>query len=490
MLTALVLPLLSCADNRPNARPVAVDDGGLANPETYLDPLETLHRMPGSTFVEILEVRADEQDRVFFCSGVKGLNVVDASDPGDMRREFQLVSSAGSAQYPRCQHIALADNRVYYSNKGDEVQPTPFVSAWDLSTAPPSEIASWSDANTTVEGIAAQGDFLYAAAHESGLKILQLTGNTLQLVGTADGLNNAWHVAVRGNYAYVADGTSLATVDISNPAAPAVVGRVTLAGTAQSVELHATADLAYVAIGQAGFAIVDLATASDPTLLSVADTGGTALQVAVDGDFAAVADWNDVRVYDVSDPSAPVLRATERIANGDAFPRVLGVAARNNYVYAGEWTGFYSLLFHSDRLAPDLFTSEGAIEFGNVAPGDQDAVAVIIGNQGTKPLVAWQVEASGPFLLDHDQAVIQPGELEVFELLFEPTISSQEVGVLTIWSDDPDDQPMTATITGNRPGFGVGDPSPDVGAQLLEGGNWQLSEHRGQVVLLAYFATF
>ncbi len=483
------MALLGCGDKDPTPHGVG-EDGGVVEPGTYEDPLETLDRMPGSTFVEILEVRVGTGDQVLFCSGVKGLNIVDASSPNDLENTHQLVSSVGSSSYPRCQHIALADDLIYYSNKGDEIQPRAFVSAWDASQSPPVETGSWRPEGLTIEGIAAQGQFLYAAVHEGGLKVVENTGTDLVLRGSVAGLTNAWHVAVEGDYAYVADGSTLAVVDVSNPDTPAVVGRVSLPGIGQSVEFDLRTNRAYVAAGQSGVLIVDVTSKTEPVVLGAADTGGTALQVAIDGDFAFVADWNDVRVYDVSDPAAPVLRATERISSDGAFPRVLGVAARDGVVFAGEWTGFYSLRFHADRSAPDMFVSERSIEFGNVAPGQQDAIAVVVGNQGTEDLVAWQVEVSGPFTIDHDSAVIKPGELEVFELLFEPSEDSQQSGQLTIWSDDPDDQPLVSNVTGNRPGVGVGDEPPSVTVQLLDGGTWQLDEHQGEVVLLAYFATF
>ncbi len=489
---SLMLSLIAvgCGDGtKPNS--VVTDDGGIVDPGTYADPLVELGRMPGSTFVEVLEVRASSSsDQVYFCSGVQGLNVVDASSPESMIRTHQLASDLGSFSFPRCQHIALAGDFLYYSNKGDEVQPAAFVSAWDISAEPPTELQSWVPPGLSIEGIAAQGNFLYAAAHESGLIILELTSTGLEERGTVEGLGNAWHVAVAGDYAYVADGTSLVVIDVSDPAAATIVGRAQLTGTGQSVEYDPINERAYVSIGQSGVAIVDVSSPTAPVAVGVADTGGTALQVSVDGDFMAVADWNDVRVYDISDPAATVLRATERLSSSDSFPRVLGVAMRDGVVYAGEWTGFYSLAFDPDRSAPDVFTSERTFEFGNVAIDEQDAVAVIVGNQGTEPLVAWNVEISGPFTLDHTSAVIAPGELEVFEVLFQPTMLIQEFGILKIWSDDPDDQPMISIVTGNRPGFGVGDEAPEVGAQLLGGGTWQLSEQRGDVVLLAYFATF
>ncbi|MBL4633314.1 MAG: hypothetical protein JKY56_05555 [Kofleriaceae bacterium] len=490
MAAAIALAGAACGDSDPIPKGVPDGDGGITEPVAYKDPLVPLNRMPGSTFVEILEVRAGDNEDVYFCSGVEGLNVVDASNPEGMRRRFQLVSALGNQRFPRCQHIALEGNLVYYTNKGDEVQPNAFISAWDLGQTPPLEIASWMPEGVTIEGIAAQGNFVYAAIHEGGLQILERVGGQLEPRGLVIGLGNAWHVAVDGDFAYVADEATLAVVDISDPSSPQIVGRTDIAGTGQSVEYDPATKRAYVSAGQSGVVIVDVSQADAPAVLGTANTGGTALQVSVDGNHLAVADWNDVRVYDMSDPANPELRATERIAGNGAFPRILGVAIRDGIVYAGEWQGFYSLRFHPDREAPDIFASVRSVAFGKVAAGEKDAIALIVGNQGTAPLVAWQLQLPSPFSLDKSAAVIAPGEVEVFEVLLEPSEDVELRKELQIWSDDPDDKPLVLPLTANRPGFVVGDKPPDVIAALLDGGTWNLSEQKGKVVLLAYFATF
>ena len=45
-------------------------------------------------------------------------------------------------------------------------------------------------------------------------------------------------------------------------------------------------------------------------------------------------------------------------------------------------------------------------------------------------------------------------------------------------------------LKANSSQLAVGDPAPAVTVDLLDGGQWELADHAGQVVVLVYFATF
>jgi hypothetical protein len=268
------------------------------------------------------------------------------------------------------------------------------------------------------------------------------------------------------------------------------VGRVDIPGSSTAIEVDADRDLAFVSAGQTGMVIVDVATPTAPAIVATVDTPGTVLQVALDGDHAYVADWNDVRVFDVSEPGAPQLVATERIDTSDDFPRVLGIGAHDNLAYAGEWTGLYSLELRPDRRGPDLWVADRAVEFGTVAAGDADAIALIIRNEGPEPLVVSGVNTSGPFSTDTAGFTLEPGEADVLEVVFQPSDDDQATGTLTITSNDPDESGREVDLAGNRGGANPGDPAPEVSVSLLDGGEWRLADQLGSPVLLSYFATF
>jgi hypothetical protein len=461
-------------------------------PSPYQDNLVQLTRMEGSNFVEILEVRARDDGWVFFCSGVRGLVAADATEPAEIAGAWRIASSLGSGQYPRCQHLAMAGEHLYMSNRGDEIQPTPFVTAVEFAGSSPVEGPSFSDPNLSIEGLAASGDLVFAAVHEDGVVILDNQGDALTPIGMLTGLTNAWALAVAGDLLYVADGPGgLVVADVSDPSAPTILGSVPIEGSAQFVELDGDG-LAYVAAGSAGLVVVDVSTATAPEVLARVDTPGTSLSVSVADGHAFVADWNDLRVFDVADPSNPQLVAVERIPVFPGFPRVLGAAAVGDALFMGEWTGMYSYRFTPGLTAPDLRIASDRIDLGPAAVGDERAAAIILENEGNEPLFieTVTVKGEGASVQTALPITLEPGGKTAVEVrVVNPTTEPHFVSA-RVFSDDPDEPGPSVRIVTNNPGLGVGDPAPNVQVNLIEGGLWSLDAQMGNVVLLSYFATF
>ncbi len=459
----------------------------------FEDPFIKRLRMRTSQFIEIGEARVRDDGVLFFCTAVRGLNMVDASVPDDIRVEpTAIVSSQGSGLYPKCQHVAFDGNDVYISSRGDETQPRPFMTMFQVDGTSWGEMAHVVTDDTSFEGIDARDGLLYATMHERGLGVFQRNAISLDLIGETNMLQNAWGVRVFADHAFVADGLGgLAVVDITEATAPVVVTSIDVGGAAQHIEVDKQRQLAYLAVGRAGVVIVDIATPSEPVILATIDTPGTALQAYPDGDHVYVADWNDARVYDVSTPAAPRLVAKERIFFQSGFPRVLGIAARNGFGFLGEWTGMYVYQLRPEITAPDIFIHRRDARFGSVSVGDTDAVVVLIENQGSAPLDIWSLDTNDSrFSVSPTQLQLAPGETQAVEVTFTANTDEPTFATLTLTSDDPDESTRTVSLSANRGGFRVGDLAPEIVVDLDDGGTWRLSDHRGSVVLAAYFATF
>jgi hypothetical protein len=105
-------------------------------------------------------------------------------------------------------------------------------------------------------------------------------------------------VALAGNYTYVADGNGgLRIIDIANPAAPAEVGFYDTPGDACGVAL--AGNYAYVAVEQSGLLIINIADPAAPTEVGSYDMPGQAFGVALADNYAYVAG---------GDPALAILR--------------------------------------------------------------------------------------------------------------------------------------------------------------------------------------
>jgi hypothetical protein len=125
-------------------------------------------------------------------------------------------------------------------------------------------------------------------------------------VGALDTPGSAEDVALVGDLAYVADGSSgLRVIDISNPALPVEIGALDTPG--QAIDVEVVGDLAYLADGDSGLRVMDVSNPALPVELGALDTPGYAYDVEVVGDLAYVANRRfELRVIDVSNPALPV----------------------------------------------------------------------------------------------------------------------------------------------------------------------------------------
>jgi hypothetical protein len=84
---------------------------------------------------------------------------------------------------------------------------------------------------------------------------------------------------------------------------------------------------------------------------------------------------------------------------------------------------------------------------------------------------------------------IAPGDTEIVEVRY-PGGTEQESAIIEFRSDDPVEPVRRGFLTANQPGLGVGKKLPDMRVNLVDGGQWSSSDAEGEVMLLAYFATF
>jgi hypothetical protein len=257
-----------------------------------------------------------------------------------------------------------------------------------------------------------------------------------------------------------------------------------------------------VAAGSEGLVLVDISDPAKPVVAAKADTPGTAIRVDASEGYATVADWNDTRVFDVSDPAAPSLVGALRLTTDVTFPddehppvtaRTLGVAANGKDIYVGNWWVNYAYRLNPDRQAPFLAIPEDVnlLDLGPVAAGESVTVTVPVKNEGTAPLTLINNWTSNPeFSVSPKQAKIEPGDQVELQVSLSPTSDEKVTSLLNIMSDDPQQPVRSAFLVANQSGLGVGKELPTTKIATLDGGEWDSSQVEGNVKVLAYFATF
>jgi hypothetical protein len=160
--------------------------------------------------------------------------------------------------------------------------------------------------------------YVYAAAGEAGLVILEFTASSLRIVGAVSTPGEAIDVAVHGDYAYVADYTAgMQVIDVSLPSSPRIVASVAT-GTARGVAVLDP----YVYVAGDGLNVIDVADPEDPQIVGYAPIASG--DVALSGTIAYVADpggsyYRDggVQVVDITDPKHPMPFAFSTVPIGN-----------------------------------------------------------------------------------------------------------------------------------------------------------------------------
>ncbi|UCH33003.1 MAG: carboxypeptidase regulatory-like domain-containing protein, partial [Armatimonadota bacterium] len=198
----------------------------------------------------------------------------------------------------------------------------------------------------------------------AGLRVIDVSDPAAPLeVGFLDTPGTAYHVAVAGGYAYVADGASgLRVIDVSNAAAPVEVGSCHPPDLAYGIAL--ASGYAYVADVYGRLRVIDVSDPAAPLEVGSCDTPGYTYGVAVADGYAYVADWFGLTVVDTSNPAAPV-----EVGYLDTPSLAVGVAVADGYAYVGDYNAGLRVIDITNPAAP--------VEVGYLdTPGNVYSVAV------------------------------------------------------------------------------------------------------------------
>lgn len=135
----------------------------------------------------------------------------------------------------------------------------------------------------------------------------------LHVAGSVQISHEAWHVAASGNRLFVAGGDfGLQVLDVSGPESPSVLGAVLAPGYARGVAVQG--QYAYLAEANVnggpfgGLRAIDIADPRNPEVVGSIALPRGALSVAVSGAYAYVAaDTSGLQIVDITDPRNPSL---------------------------------------------------------------------------------------------------------------------------------------------------------------------------------------
>lgn len=242
-----------------------------------------------------------------------GLTILDLSNPSSPA----FIGHVDIAGFPN--RVVVAGTVAYIADGDSGLQIV------DVSNpASPKVVGSVNPPGVTRD-VAVLGHYAVLAQPPVGLVIVDVTDPSVPaLVSSLPLESEALGVAVAGTRAYVSCLADLRVVELADPARPVVIGSTVAPG----VRLTIAGERALVAT-RGAVAVVDISNPVSPARIGGVDTPDLAVDVAVSGEYAYVADrFSGLKAVDVSDPSVP------RIAGSvNTFGWPYGVAVSDGYAY-------------------------------------------------------------------------------------------------------------------------------------------------------------
>ena len=209
-----------------------------------------------------------------------------------------------------------------------------------------------------------------------------------------------------GPYAYALASRILRVIDVSDPNAPVIVG--VLGPSGNPVALFVEGRYAYMADNSLqALQVVDVSDPSAPTLVGSLGIGPSPAAVFVSGRYAYVVDRSseDLKIIDISDPSAPTLVGSLGVGSD---PRSLFVSGRYAYVLDFRDEDL-RVIDVGDPSAP-VQVAQGFTQFG--------AVGVVVSGGYAYTLEGLEVsDLLGPNLGSVNAHSLEAGSLQVRESL-------------------------------------------------------------------------
>jgi hypothetical protein len=240
------------------------------------------------------------------------IGVVDVSDPADATPLVLGAVIPGLTEPIRA--VALLEGQARLVGVGIGMYDDALIMTIDISKPSAPRLFGHARVAETprypVLDVAFFGHFAAAVAANPGrLKVFDLTRPEVpRQVGelALPQLSGMPCLAVESGRAYLAYGTVLSIVDLADPTAPTLLGEIVFREFVKDVSVEE--DHAFLAAGDGGLKVVDVANPKDPREVTSLAGMGSVLSVGVDGVRAYVGSSVGLFSIDIEDPVNPVRR--------------------------------------------------------------------------------------------------------------------------------------------------------------------------------------
>jgi len=207
--------------------------------------------------------------------------------------------------------------------------------------------------------VAVKGDYAYIADGCGGLQTIDIRPDKIgtEWVNQYDASGFAYAVDVYKDYAYIADGEGgLRIVDANDPSTATLKAQFRIPSSAYDVKVHD--GYAYIAAGEAGLLVIDIRNPTEPQAVAQIQTSNLAWGVTVSENYVYIA-ADELWIVDISNPENPKVVAVHQI-EGYAYKTL--IVGKHAYIAALD--GGIQIL---DITQPEKLNIIGHYDTGDIA---------------------------------------------------------------------------------------------------------------------------
>jgi hypothetical protein len=219
--------------------------------------------------------------------------------------------------------------------------------------------------------------------------------------------------------------------------------------------------------------------------LDNAPTIGFAARVAPASGRVAAGCWEDVEIFQWDG------NTLEKVGYKNTGGRVMAVGAVDDIIYSAEWR-YLQVLEYGAIALPDADFSSRELNFPATEAGNSVILPLTIySNGGTTLEFTSSYSSNVEFVLEGDLIPVLAGDSLEFTVRYNASAGSAS-GELILLTNDHDEEEVRVQLNGNHNGVNVNEPAPLFNLPIVTNGSgeFNLAEHAGEIIVLAFFATW
>jgi len=438
----------------------------------------TIHSFYDPTARELLDAEI-VGNTLILPGNLQGIEFYNISNPQNpVHLDNLQIQGGGGGGNTRCYYARGTGNVVYITTH----RGVAIVNISNPSNPQFSGYISGTQGNQYVLGdMDITENILAVSAHADGVFFYNISNPGNPTLISTISAQNAWTVLFYEDLIYVGDGDLIRILNVANIQNPIEVFDWSTGSALKDLAIYDGA--LYAALGSEGVSVYDISNPEASYFLANHNTTGLANRIQIFNGKCAVSDWDDVEILEWNGTELELVGFK---ANGR---RTMAINASGNYIYSAEWM-WLQVFEYGEIQDADIDINSWELNYPYVENGDSYTLSVDVTNNGNSTLIIEdQYISNTDFQIVNYLQNLNPGESQTVDITYFADAGNSSSGYW-IFTNDPDEPQITVELNGNIDGINIGEPAPDFELEIIANGSgtFQLSNHLGQIVVLAFFA--